>query len=169
MKIETGLEKKIIEAIPLPPTEIPGPLTHPPGISTPFHGGDMDIFWNYTLFSRDILLILQWDSKCWPCCGLRMQHWVWYSVGYNRHRRGGYWCFWCKAQHTCHVMLQAPISAPCNICCGEQEQDIEYNRLYRYANKWQGILKSSPNLQFKRFEKLSMLFCHLQAVVWVKY
>ena len=34
-----------------PPQEFPGPLTPPPhpfGISNPFRGGGMDIFWNHT-------------------------------------------------------------------------------------------------------------------------
>jgi len=35
-------------------TQMFGPLTtpHPQGISNPFHGGSMDIFWNYTLSNQ---------------------------------------------------------------------------------------------------------------------
>ena len=50
--IETGLEKKkkFIESTPPTSPEILGPLTpHPSGISNPFRGGGMDIFWNYIM------------------------------------------------------------------------------------------------------------------------
>ena len=49
--IETGLEEKKNSLSQPPPfPKIPRPLiTHPSGISNPFRGVGMDIFWNYTI------------------------------------------------------------------------------------------------------------------------
>ena len=51
---QSAWKKQIIYIIDTPPLSpgISGPLTppppHPPGISNPFRGGGMDIFWNHT-------------------------------------------------------------------------------------------------------------------------